>query len=186
MATPTRSHTFVDGDTLTGGQLNTEFNNLLNAPAIANADVASNTAIASSKLSFGGTSGQFLKSAGDGTLTYNTVAFHRAFGFYITGNVLVANDLSWNPMVPENMTAIKIWASVKTPPTGSSMIIRVAKTDSTVIGSVTVGIGAFSGNSTSFTTPALNQGEVLEVDCTQAGSTIPGGDVSIILECSEP
>jgi hypothetical protein len=46
----TRTTTFVDGNTLTASQLNGEFNNLLNAPAIVNADIASGAGIVFSKL----------------------------------------------------------------------------------------------------------------------------------------
>jgi hypothetical protein len=83
--TVTRSTTWVDGNTLTASALNGEFNNLLNAPAIMNADIAAGAAIATTKINFGsvaqggvpydsgagtivelpaGTSGQFLQTQG--------------------------------------------------------------------------------------------------------------------------
>lgn len=50
MASVTRTTTFVDGNTLTAAQLNGEFNNLLNAVAIVNADISASAAIVFSKL----------------------------------------------------------------------------------------------------------------------------------------
>lgn len=51
MATVTRTHVFVDNAVLTAGQLNDEFNNLLNALAIVNADISGSANIAASKIS---------------------------------------------------------------------------------------------------------------------------------------
>src|SRR5882724_2102442 len=50
----TRTTTWVDGNTLTAAALNGEFNNLLNAPAIQNADIAGGAGIVYSKLSLTG------------------------------------------------------------------------------------------------------------------------------------
>lgn len=50
MATVTRTTTFADGNVLTAAQLNNEFNNLLNALALMNSDVASNAGVVFSKL----------------------------------------------------------------------------------------------------------------------------------------
>jgi hypothetical protein len=80
--TVTRTTTWVDGNTLTASNLNGEFNNLLNAPAIMNADISGGAAISLSKLAGSaqgavaydtgssittlapGTSGQFLQTQG--------------------------------------------------------------------------------------------------------------------------
>ncbi len=50
MATVTRTKTWISGDTLTASDLNAEFNNLLNAAAIVNADISGSAAIVFSKL----------------------------------------------------------------------------------------------------------------------------------------
>lgn len=50
MATTTRTTTWNSGDTLTASALNGEFNNLLNALAIVNADVSASAGIVFSKL----------------------------------------------------------------------------------------------------------------------------------------
>lgn len=54
MATVTRTTTWNDNDILTATALNNEFNNLLNAVAIVNADISASAAIAYSKLSLTG------------------------------------------------------------------------------------------------------------------------------------
>ena len=50
MATVTRTVTFSSGDVLTAANLNAEFNNLLNALALVNADISSGANITASKL----------------------------------------------------------------------------------------------------------------------------------------
>lgn len=48
-----RTTIFADGNALTASQLNGEFNNLLNAPQIVNADISGSAAIAISKIATG-------------------------------------------------------------------------------------------------------------------------------------
>lgn len=73
MATVTRTHTYVDGETLTAALLNNEFNNLLNAPAIMNADIASNAAIATSKINVTFPTGTIVGTTDTQTLTNKTI-----------------------------------------------------------------------------------------------------------------
>lgn len=68
MAVVTRTTTWSDGQVLTASALNGEFNNLLNAPAIVNADIASNAAIAISKIATG-ISGSIVGTSDTQTLT---------------------------------------------------------------------------------------------------------------------
>lgn len=186
MATVTRTHVFSDGDTLTASQLNTEFNNLLNAPAIMNADIASNAAIASSKLSFGGTSGQYLKSNGDGTLSYAAVTINRAFGFFVPGTVSVANDQSWDPPAPEAMTAVKLWVYAQTGPSGSSLTVQIYNiTQAHVVASVSITSGNTSANTASMTNASISAGDVLRCDITAVGNSTAGANVSAVLECTQ-
>ena len=133
------------------------------------------------------TSGTYLKGSGTGTSAWSTLTINRAFGFYIAGTPAVANDLSWDPVAPQAMTAIKIWAYCKTAPTGASLVCRVYNvTQAAAVGSVTILATAQTGNSTSFTTAAITAGDVLRCDVTSIGSTIAGADISVILECTAP
>lgn len=54
MASVTRTKVWIDGNVLTANDLNTEFNNLLNALGIVNADISAGAAIAYSKLNLTG------------------------------------------------------------------------------------------------------------------------------------
>lgn len=187
MATVTRTTTFQDGNTLTASQLNGEFNNLLNALSLMNSDVASNAAIASSKLSFGGTSGQYLKSNGDGTLAYAALTVNRAFGFFVAGTVSIANDQSWDPTSPQAMTALKLWVYAQTQPVGSSLTVRIFNiTQNATVTTVSITAGTSSANTTSMTTASIAAGDVLRCDITAIGSSTPGANITAILECSQP
>lgn len=70
MANVTRTTVWVDNQILTAASLNGEFNNLLNALAIVNSDISAGAAIASTKLSFGGSSGEIFTSNGANGITY--------------------------------------------------------------------------------------------------------------------
>jgi len=176
--------TYSDGNTLTAAQLNSSINTIVNEfnGSIDNANIKAAAAIAESKFAFDTTSGH----DHDGTDS-KLIQVNRAFGFYITGTPSVANDLSWNPVAPQAVTAVKIWAKCKTAPTGADLIIRVHNvTQAATVGSVTIAAAATTGNTTSFTTPAVAAGDVLRVDATQVGSTVAGADISIVFETSQP
>jgi hypothetical protein len=133
------------------------------------------------------TSGTYLKGSGTGTSAWTSLTINRAFGFFIGGQLSVANNLSWNPISPQAMTAIKTWASCKTAPTGATLIMSIYNvTQSKVVGTVSIVASATTGNSTSYTTAAIAAGDVLRLDCTQIGSTVAGSDVSVVLECTQP
>lgn len=70
MATVTRTKIWANPQILDATDLNAEFNNLLNALNLVNADISASAAIASSKISFGGSSGQIVESNGSGGLNY--------------------------------------------------------------------------------------------------------------------
>jgi len=119
----------------------------------------------------------------DGTL----ITKYRSFGFFISGIPSVGQDLSWDPPSPEAMTAIKIWASCQIAPTGTNVILSIYDiTKAAVVGAVTIATGALVGNSTTFTTTAIAQGDVLRIDCTQADSNLIGSNYSVLLECTQP
>ena len=131
------------------------------------------------------TDGKYLKGSGTGTSAWATLTINRAFGFYIAGYPTVANDLSWQPTSPQDMTAVKIWASCKTAPTGANLIARVYNiTQDKAVASVTITATNTSGNSESMTTASIKAGDILRADISQIGSTVAGADISIVLECT--
>lgn len=166
--------------------------NYLNNPAHATQHGSNNdeTVAIATKIGTGSstpTNGTYLKGNGVGTSAWTALVINRAFGFYIPGTLYVANDLSWNPVSPQAMTAIKTWASVKTAPTGATLIMSIYNvTQAAVVGTVSIVASATSGNSTAYTTPAIAAGDVLRLDITQIGSTIAGADVTVILETTQP
>lgn len=187
MAQVTRTTNWISGQVLTASALNTEFDNLLNSLNIVNADISASADITPSKILFAGTDGQYLQSNGSGGLNYTSVSINRAFGWFIAGSPTVANDLSWDPIAPEAMTAIKIWAYCRTAPTGSGIVIRIFNvTQGVAVGSVTISTSATSGSSTSFTTSAISQGDVLRIDVTTSDSNSIGANISVVLEASQP
>lgn len=85
------------------------------------------------------------------------------------------------------MTASKTWAYCKTAPTNANLIMSIYNvTQAAVVGTVTIAAAATSGNSTSYTTAAIAQGDVLRIDVTQIGSGVAGADITVILECTAP
>lgn len=132
-------------------------------------------------------SGKYLKGSAAGVSSWETLTINRAFGFSIPGYPIVANDVSWNPVSPQAMTATKTWAYCKTAPTGANLILSVYNiTQAAVVGTVTINANATAGNSTSFTTSAITAGDVLRLDVTQIGSTVAGADISVVLETTQP
>jgi len=184
MASVTRTTVWVDNQVLTASALNTEFNNLLNALALTNADIAGGAGIVESKITFSG-SGHGHTGGADGKLI--SITLHRGFGFFIAGTPSVGNDLSWNPTVPQAMTAVKMWAYARTAPTGSSLSIRVYNvTQAHEVTNVSITAGSNSANTTTMTFAGLTAGDLLRIDTTAVGSTVAGADISVVLEATEP
>lgn len=73
MATVTRSTIWVDGNTLTASALNGEFNNLLNALALTNSDIAAGANIATSKINATFPTGAIVGTTDSQTLTNKTL-----------------------------------------------------------------------------------------------------------------
>lgn len=186
----TRTTVWSDGQILSAAALNGEFNNLLNALNIVNADISAGAAIAPSKITFGGTNGQYLTSNGSGGLVYVNLpvtTLNRAFGFSSPGVQSVANDVSWNPTSPQAMTAIKIWAHCKTAPTSASLTVQVYNiTQSHVVASVSISASGTDVNSTSMANAAIAAGDVLRLDVTNIGSGVAGSDVTVVIESTQP
>lgn len=184
MGVITRTYTYTAGNTITAAQNEANETTIYNEfnGNIDNANIKSSAAIVESKIAFNTSTGH-THDGSDSKL----IQINRAFGFFMAGTSAVANDLSWNPVSPQAVTAVKTWAKCKTAPTGASLIARIYNvTQAAVVGTVTISAGATTGNSVTYTTSAIAQGDVLRCDLTQVGSTIAGADVSVVLECSQP
>jgi hypothetical protein len=170
-------------------------NDYLNSPAHATEHSSNNdeTVAVATKIGTGASTpvaSTYLHGTGTGTSSWDAIAvttLYRGFGFAIPGTLYVANDLSWDPVSPEAVTAVKIWAHVKTAPTVANLIAQVYNiTQSHVVATITITAAGTDANSTSMTNAAIAAGDVLRLDVTQIGSTVAGSDLSVILEATQP
>lgn len=86
-----------------------------------------------------------------------------------------------------DLTLVRWDLRAKTAPTGAALIIdiNVAGTsiwNTTQANRPTIAAGATSGTGTAFDTTTLSAGNVLTLDVDQIGSTIAGGQATLILE----
>jgi len=117
----------------------------------------------------------------------SSVTLYRAFGFYIaTAPLITGTDLSWNAIVPQSITATRLWGKVKTAPTSADIIAVVKIVGGATIATLTIPAGNTSANTSTITTPALTAGMSLQVDITQVGSGTAGDSLSLVLECTQP
>lgn len=184
MGSITRPYTYTPGNTITAAQNEANETTIYNEfnGNIDNANVKSAAAIVESKIAFDTSAGH----SHDG-VDSKLIQVNRGFGFFYSGTPTVADDISWNPISPQAVTAVKTWAKCKVAPTGASLIARIYNiTQAAVVGTVTITAGNTTGNSTTYTTSAIAQGDVLRLDITQIGSTIAGSDITVVLESTQP
>jgi len=84
-----------------------------------------------------------------------------------------------------NVTILEVGISVGTAPTGAILIVDV-NVDGTTIFTTHgnrpgIGIGNFSGQSTTIQDASHSEGQYLTIDVDQIGSTIPGADLTVIV-----
>ena len=181
MGVITRDYTYTAGNTITAAQNEANETTIYNEfnGNIDNANIKSAAAIVESKIAFNTSTGHSHDGVDSKLITVN-----RAFGFFIAGSASVANNLSWNPISPQALTTVKTWAYCQTAPTGANLILSIYNvTQAAVVGTVSIVAGANTGNSVTYTTASIAQGDVLRIDCTQVGSTVAGANISVVLEC---
>lgn len=175
MAAYSQQTTAITGQTLTAAIWNNEFQAVANSVnSVTNAQVASNAGITASKIAFGGTSGQVLKSDGSGGLTYGGAG--RAFPWGVTGTLVVADEQGMKYIVPQNMTVNKLWAKTDS----GTCDIRIQR-DTTDVDS-TFSVTSSVGSTTSFESSSLTAGEVLTLDVIATSS---GSGLFVMLECTQ-
>ena len=86
-------------------------------------------------------------------------------------------------------TIEKVYAAVKTAPSGASIIVDINKNGTSIWNSnqgnrLTIANGSTTGNQTAFDTTALADGDLLTLDIDQVGSTSGGETLTVALKCS--
>ncbi len=181
MATVTRTTTWSSGQALTAAALNSEFDNLLGALALVNADISAAAGIAESKITFSG-SGHAHTGGTDGAAITKLVSY----GFFAPGTQSIATNISWNPRVRATSTAVTISAYAYTAPVGSVLTVRVYNiTQAAAVATLNIADGANSATATSMTTASMATGDILRMDITAIGSGTAGADVSVQIDGQE-
>lgn len=115
---------------------------------------------------------------------------NRAFGFYVAGFNVNTAEASWNPIVPENMTAVALYAYIKQAPVGGDLTIRIYRNPPFYLGpvaQVTILAGTNSASTLVIASPALTAGDVLSMGTSLSGApTNTGQGLSVVLECTQP
>jgi len=216
MAIVTKTRTYATNDTLSASNYNDDRDEIIaGVNSIDNAQVDGAAAIEESKIAFagsghghgGGSDGNkvlvtdldpaaltvlyYLRVNAGGTAIEAVPApsptINRAFGFYIgTTPLVTGTNLSWNPVVPQSMTCVKLWGHVKTAPTTQPINITVKIVGGATIATLAIPAASTDANTTTFTTSALTAGMVLQVDITQVGSGTAGDALSLMLETTQP
>ena len=102
--------------------------------------------------------------------------------FSVVGSLVVANNLGPEWIVPPGIVAINRLDAVCSTagPTGAALTMRLYNvTQSHDVGSVSIADGATVGSNTSMTNPSVTAGDVIRLDCTNIGSTVPGAGVTV-------
>jgi hypothetical protein len=178
----TRTTTFVDGNVLTASALNGEFNNLLNAPNIVNADISSNAAIAYSKLNLTGniTNADIADNAAIASSKLALV-INRAFTWYLPDTEIVRNGAGAFYIAPEAMTVVKIWYIC----TSGTATIRIngGADGTTEIASGMNVSSTLRSKASAFTSTAIAAGDLLNLDITAASSPV---GITVTMEVTQP
>lgn len=130
MATVTRTTTWSDGQVLTAAALNGEFNNLLNALAITNADISGSAAIAISKIATG-LSGSIVGTSDTQTLTNKRITKRVSTAADATS--IDVNSDSYDQVVQANTQGsgtLTLNAPTGTPTDGQGLVFRIKSTNS--------------------------------------------------------
>lgn len=111
-------------------------------------------------------------------LSYKSVPFSSG------GSLIVkVGATGWTNRLNRTLTIVEVYAEVGTAPTGASIICDVNKNGSTIWSTqanrVAIAATSLNGNSTTFNTTSIAQGDRLTFDVDQIGSTIAGSDLTL-------
>lgn len=110
------------------------------------------------------------------------------FVFTIVGTVATGTTLTPVLIVPIGLTIEKCFLYADTGPDGADLIVDINKNGSTIWSTqanrAKITDGSQSGNTSTFDTTALSEGDVLTLDVDQVGSGTPGAELTVQLKCS--
>jgi len=108
------------------------------------------------------------------------------FGFTVPGSLFADTDVAPTIIVHGEWTIIKVYAYVKTAPSGASILIDINKNGTSIWSStqgnrltIPSGAGDQAYTQTSFDTTSLAEGDRLTIDIDQVGSTTRGSDLTV-------
>lgn len=158
----------TDGQTITAAYYNNDLDTIYNDHngGITNANIASNAAIADSKVNFTGSANTYPKANGSGGVTWSTITTNNGFGFLVKGTVTVADEQSMKWPVPATMTVTNVWAKT----TSGSCTLRIQKDTTDVVNSINV--TSTLSNTTSLSSAGLTSGQLLTADVTAVSSAV--------------
>ena len=118
----------------------------------------------------------------DSTLIYET------FGIVcsdLTSDLTTGEKSAFD--IPFNFTATRVYATVKTAPTGSALTIDVEDEGTTILNAVvSISASAYNGETSTFTgsasSYAFTKGDLISVDIDQIGSTVAGSGLIVFIE----
>lgn len=178
MALVSRSRNYVTGDSLPADYYDADLDEIVaGVNSITNAQIASNAAIADSKISFSGSANTYPKANGSGGLTWGALTANNGFGFLIKGSLTVADEQSMKWPIPTGMTVTNIWHKT----TSGTATIRIQTNTTDIV----TGLSSSSSltNTTSFSSTALTQGQILTLDVTATSS---GVDLFVLVWVTTP
>lgn len=136
------------------------------------------------------TDGTYLKGDGTGTSSWASLTINRAFSWYLAGTLSTGTNQGIRWIAPQDMTISKCWLRVKTAPTGAAILIDININGSTIWSTQgnrgTIAASGTNNSTTTFDTTAISNGDYLDLDIDQVGSTVAGADLTVVLECTQP
>lgn len=182
MALITRLYSYTDGNTILASQNNANENTLYNEinGNLDNANIKANAGIVESKLAFSTSTGH----DHDGV---NSKAIPKGFAFALAGTLTTGTSVTPVLIATQAQTITKVYANVKTAPTGAAIKIDINKNgtsiwNTTQANRLTIADGETTGSQTSFDTTALVEGDILSIDIDQVGSTLAGADITVTVK----
>jgi len=109
----------------------------------------------------------------------------RTIMWYVDGTLTTGTSQSARIYMDFPATILKARAYADTAPTGAALLFDINKNGSTIWSTqanrLTIAAGAQAGNTATFNTTALSVDDYLTLDIDQAGSTVAGADLTVLL-----